>query len=134
MLFAVVNLVLTIWLYFFLVMLHDIDCKCALTPTYYFMVYYIILSLLLITFRRLINGNAIVLLSLSLLYFVSTIVFLFMVFKYIREIEACMCVGPNGATVLQMLFWVRVISLAISLVMIMFILSGFRNPSKKVKG
>ena len=134
MLFAIVNLVLTIWLYFFLVMIHDIDCQCALTPTYYYMVYYIILSLMIITMKRLINSNVVVFLSLSLLYFVSTIVFLVMVFKYIREIESCMCVGPNGATVLQMLFWVRVISLTISLVMIAFIMYGFRNPGKKIKG
>ena len=133
MLLAIVNLVLTIWLYFYLAMIHDIGCTCAITPTYYFMAYYVILSLVIITFAPVIVNNVKALIFVGMLYFISTIVFLSLTFKYVKEIEACACVGQNGVIVLQMLFWVRVISLAIALFMIATILSGVQQSQKKIK-
>ena len=133
MLLAIVNLVLTIWLYFYLAMIHDIGCTCAITSTYYFMAYYVILSLVIITFAPVIVNSPGALIFVGTLYFVSTIGFLSLTFKYVNEIEACACVGQNGAIVLQMLFWVRIISLAIALFMVATILSGFQQSQKKIK-
>jgi hypothetical protein len=133
MLLAIVNLVLSIWLYFYLAMIHDIGCTCAITPTYYYIAYYVILSLVIFAFNSFIEKSQTMMIVMINVYFFSTMVFLFLTFKYVKEIEACACAGPNGAIVLQMLFWVRLISLAMALSALATFFVGIQQSQKKIK-
>ena len=57
MFLALINLVLLFWLLYFVLKIEFLDCKCAITPIYYFIAYYIILSTCVVVFSSIIEKN-----------------------------------------------------------------------------
>jgi hypothetical protein len=130
MLLALINLVLLLWLLYFVLKIKFLDCKCAITPIYYFIVYYIVLSLGVTVFGSYIEKNINTSMLMLVVYLVSTIVFLTLLFKYVKDIETCVC-ATSGAIPLQILFWIRLISLVLALSAIVNLISGILKSGKK---
>ena len=130
MLLGLVNLVLLLWLLYFVLKIEFLDCKCAITPIYYFIAYYIVLSLGVVVFSSSIEKNINVSMFMLFVYLISTIVFLILVFKYIKQVEACAC-AKSGAIPLQVLFWIRLISLVLAVSSIVNLISGILKTRRK---
>ena len=130
MILALINLVLLLWLLYFVLEIEFLDCKCAITPIYYFIVYYIVLSLGITAFNSYIEKSQRMIMFMLIVYLVSTFVFLILVFKYIKDIEACAC-AKSGAIPLQILFWIRILTLVLAASSIGNLISGIMKSVKK---
>lgn len=125
MILAIINIVLVVWIYFYLIELKRMNCKCAFTPHYYFIVLYILISLVYIFLSSYIGYiNVTFFIVLSFVYFIFTVTFVFSTFSYIRYIEStdCDCADTFDSNILTILAWLRIISFAMILIALIIIL------------
>lgn len=136
----IINIVTICALYYYFIRLYQIDCKCALTPNYYFLVAYVSIALILFfigLFKQNNSaknaiGNASTALNIYIgivfAYFIISIIFIFITFRYVNELERkhCTCAGEVGPIFLQILAWVRVLTLGLALVVVIFTMSSLQ--------
>lgn len=65
-------------------------------------------------------------LGIAFAYFLLTIVFIFVTFGYIKELEhdQCECAGEFGPEILAIFAWVRILSFALALGAVLIMLYG----------
>lgn len=65
-------------------------------------------------------------LGLIFVYFVLTVIFIFVTFGYVNELEKenCECAGEIGPDVLQIFAWVRILSFILALFAVVMLLHG----------
>lgn len=133
MVIELINIILIVWIYFYLIKLYQSGCKCALTPNYYFLVFYICISLLLLFFGVLSHNDGLkftgAYIGVAFSYFVLTVVFIFVTFGYIKELESdkCECAGEMGPDVIAIFAWVRILSFILALAGVIMMLYGHNN-------
>uniref|UniRef100_A0A6C0BFD7 MARVEL domain-containing protein n=1 Tax=viral metagenome TaxID=1070528 RepID=A0A6C0BFD7_9ZZZZ len=144
MLWQILNIFFVVWIYIYLARLKEIECECAITPNYYFLVFYIIVTMIIIVFGIMVKDvaeYANVLMVLSLVYFCITIMFIFITFKYVSDIEAkrCKCAGDFGPDMVQIFAWLRILAFVLAFVSLITVLSGhnkiatikYKTPGKR---
>lgn len=132
MIWEILNIIFVVWIYIYLARLKEIECKCALTPNYYFLAFYIAITMLVMVFGILVSDATAylnVLMIFSLIYFVITIMFIFITFKYVSDLEAkrCECVGELGPDMLQIFAWLRILSFVLAFISVVSVLSGYNK-------
>lgn len=138
MILTLINIILVVWIYFYLLELKRMNCKCAFTPQYYFIVVYIILSLVFIflsTYMDYTNENNItIIVLLSFIYFIFTITFVFSTFSYIRYIEStdCECANTFNSNILSILAWLRILSFVMIIVALIILLCSKNTISDSI--
>lgn len=123
MILAFINTVLVIWIYFYLVKLKRIGCKCSITPQYYFIAFYIIVSIIYMFITSMISiypQYIKLFMIISIFYCILTFAFVYNTFMFIQNIEKenCKCADTVSADILEILAWIRSIALIIALLAI----------------
>lgn len=128
MVWELINIILISWIYFYLIKLYQSGCKCALTPNYYFLAFYISLTFVMFALSMFANnGLALsIYFGLVFVYFIITIIFIFVTFGYIRELEEekCKCAGELGPDVLVVFALVRILSFVLALFALIALMNG----------
>lgn len=132
MIIELINLILLGWAYYYLARLHKTGCKCALNPNYYFLSFYIILSIVLGTFGLFMKyvgdeakGKFLpLMLGIALVYFILTIVFIVVTLKYLNKIEEenCKCADGSGKIILKILAYIRMLLFVIAILLIIYLI------------
>lgn len=129
MLWELINVFMILWIYFYLIKLYQTGCKCALTPNYYFLAFYVTISLVMFTLDIFTNGNHIAInlyMGFTFVYFVLTIIFIFVTFGYVNELEQekCKCTGEIGPDILEIFAWLRILSFVLAIASVITVLNG----------
>lgn len=133
MVWEFINVFFIAWIYFYLIKLYKIGCECAMSPSYYFLAFYMSLSIVMLAIGASLYTYPDILpvyLGFAFVYFILTLVFIFVTFGYVRELEEkqCKCAGDFGPDIIYIFAWLRILSFILAILSIVYLLST-RNKS-----
>lgn len=128
----IVNLVLIFGIYYYLIHLKESGCKCALTPNFYFLAVYISLTIVILGLGIFVddisNTRYLVMFHIiSIVYFIMTIVFVFVTFGYVIELENCNCAESVGREILVIFAVLRILMFILALVSMLKMMKSFNK-------
>jgi hypothetical protein len=76
------------------------------------------------------------------MYFVLTVMFVFVTFGYIKELEdeRCKCAGYIGPDVIELLAWLKILTFVLALISVVMLMNGhnkvvtFTKKTPKIRG